>query len=67
MAVGVGAGVGLAMRRWGRGVAPKFGVAAAALALLGCLAGACSRASASSRASRTSRSSRCSRASIPAS
>jgi hypothetical protein len=39
MAVGVGAGVGLATRRWGRGVAPKFGVAAAALALLGCLAG----------------------------
>ena len=39
MAVGVGAGVGLAMRRYGRGVAPKFGVAAAALALLGCLAG----------------------------
>lgn len=39
MAVGVGAGVGLAMRRLGRGVAPKFGVAAAALALLGCLAG----------------------------
>ena len=39
MAVGVGAGVGVAMRRAGRGAGARLRVPAAALALLGCLAG----------------------------
>ena len=39
MAVGVGALVGVAVRRVGRGVEKRFAYAAAALALLGCLLG----------------------------
>ena len=39
MAVGVGAGVGVTMRRAGRGAGARLRTPAAALALLGCLAG----------------------------
>ena len=39
MAVGVGALVGVTMRRFGKGVEPTFGFVAAALALFGCLLG----------------------------
>ena len=39
MAVGVGALVGLVVRRAGNGVEPKFGLMAAALALVGCVGG----------------------------
>jgi hypothetical protein len=39
MAVGIGALVGLAVRKLGRGSGPVFGVAGAVLALLGCVAG----------------------------
>jgi hypothetical protein len=39
MAVGIGALVGITMRKVGRGVEARFGVVAAALALLGCLLG----------------------------
>ena len=39
MAVGVGALVGMAVRRLGRGRDPIFGVAGAVLSLLGCVAG----------------------------
>jgi len=39
MAIGVGAGVGVAMRRAGRGAGERLRIPAAALALLGCLAG----------------------------
>jgi hypothetical protein len=39
MAVGVGALVGFAIRRFGRGVEPRFGVVGAGLALAGCVLG----------------------------
>ncbi len=39
MAVGVGVLVGIAMRKGGRGMDPMFGVAGAALSLVGCVAG----------------------------
>jgi len=39
MALGVGILVGLAVRRFGRGVEPRFGILGAGLALFGCLLG----------------------------
>ena len=39
MAVGVGFLVGLAVRKAGRGIEPRFGVVGAVFSLLGCLAG----------------------------
>ncbi|MDA8017706.1 MAG: hypothetical protein MPN21_09685 [Thermoanaerobaculia bacterium] len=39
MAVGVGFLVGVAIRKFGRGVSAKFGIAGALLALLGCILG----------------------------
>jgi hypothetical protein len=39
MAIGVGALVGVAIRHFGRGMEPRFGVAGAALSLLGCMIG----------------------------
>lgn len=39
MAVGVGFLVGFAVRRFGKGIDTSFGIAGAALSLLGCLAG----------------------------
>ncbi len=39
MAIGIGVLVGLAVRRFGRGSTPVFGIVGAALALTGCVAG----------------------------